>query len=240
MKKNILSVAVLTALVTSFNGCGNSSSNDKIDLAQYFEKDSRVNNMVRIYESSQYPEPTVTPYSDVVEVKDNVISHEAFGQPSFKVQINENDLNITNIMKNTNYLVKRYITLGEEISSHSRDATVVQDGMDVYIKETETCVMDDRKDSFTLEADDENLTYKGDLILQICTAIGTQTYTDLNTSFSYTDIYHEIYAKDRGRIVAINEDCLVPQKEPEALFYDIDDNSEKCTQTNTMYDLRAE
>jgi len=245
MKKSITSVALLTALVTSFNGCGNSSSNsnDKIDLAQYFEKDSRVNNMVQIYKNSQYPEPTITYYTDTVEVKDNLITHEVFGQRSFIIEIKENDLNITKVPNNINYSVKRYVNIGEEVSSYSID-TQIYNGLKTHVKQTEKCILNGKKESITLEAEDENLTYEGDIIVQICTAIGTQTYFDINESFSYKDIYHEFYAKDKGRIALINENCLTPHKnsnlENNESYYDIKDNSKECAKTNTMFHLLLE
>lgn len=246
MKKSIILLAVLTVLGISFYGCSslNNKNSSKLDLAEYFEKDSGINNMLRIYESSQYPEPTITPYTDTVEVKDNLITHEAFGRSSLIVQINENDLNITNTVKNTNYSLKRYVTIGEEVSSHSIDAPVVQNGINLHIKQTETCVMNAKKESITLEIKDENLTYKGDIISQICTAIGTQTYLDLNVSVNYTDKYHEFYTKDKGRIVAVNENCLIPQKssnqESQGIFYDIDDNSKECIKTNSTFNVLVE
>ena len=247
MKKSIISVVVLAALATSFNGCGNSSSSsngtssNKIDLAQYFEEDSRVYNMVHISQSSEYPEPTITHYTDTIEVKDDIITHEIFGQRSFVIDINENDLNVTDIQKNVNYSVKRHVSIGEEVSSYSIDTPVVTGGLNAHVKETATCVLDEKRDSITLETEDENATYEGDIIVQVCTVVGTETYLDLNESFDYTNIYYEYYDKGKGRIGAINEDCLVPHQntnpDNNATYYEINDNSDECIIEKATFDL---
>lgn len=246
MTKNIISVAVLTAFITSFNGCGdsNSDSSSKIDLAEYFEKESRVNNIVRIEEHSKYPEPNVIHYTDTVVVNDNLITHEIFGQRSFSIDINETDLNITYIPNNITYAVTRHITLGEEVSSYSIDQTISQNGINVHMNQVQKCVITDKTNSFTVESVDDNLTYEGDIIVQVCTSIGKETYLDLNESFTYTDIYHEYYQKDKGRIAVVNKNCLVPHQntnpDNNETYYDVDDNSDECAITITRKELLLE
>lgn len=248
MRKNIISIAVLTAVMTSFSGCGSSSSSSnntsKVDIAKYFEKSSQVKNIVNISKDSRVNEETKNFYTDTVVVKDNIITHEIFNQLNTIVDIRENDINITNLARNNSYLVLRNVTIGQEISSYTQSVSVVENGLTIHIKLQETCFLDDKLTSLKIDSNSSDINYEGDIISQVCTTVATEIYPDLNETFNHTDIEYTYFQKDKGRIAVVNQNCMVPHQntspDNNATYYEIDDKSEICSFETTTQDLLLE
>jgi len=244
MKKNIILVALMALLITSFNGCGNSNNNnEQIDIVEYVEKNDMLKNIMYVSHDSRYPEETKSFFSDTVVVKENLITHEVFGQPNAIVEIRENDLNLTDILNSVNYSVKRKVSVGEEISSFTINRTI-NPGVVIEVNLTETCYLDEKLNNLNITTKESNLTYEGDIIAQVCTSDVTELYPALNETSKHIDIEYTYYEKDKGRIALVNKNCYVPHTnsnpDNNTTSYDIQDKSEECSFTVSKYELLLE
>jgi len=248
MKQNIISVAVVTALIASFNGCGSSSSDSSsnagtisTDISEYFEKNSQSRNMLNLYQDSRQEKEEKIYYKEDVVVKNNSITYSVNSAINAVITIGTEDLNITIPRRNNHsYLIKRNPKEGEVISSYTVSSTKVENEVTMESKKREECIFDAKLTTLTLKSKTTTLTYEGDILRQKCTLFTTNTYTGKrNEVRNSLDIAYSYYQKDKGQIAGENKDCWVKHEnsspDNNETYYLINDKSNTCEiRTNTQ------
>ena len=230
MNKSIISLAVVTALITSFTGCGSSSSSKSTDIPEYFEKNSQVKNIVNIYKDSRLAEEQKVFYQETVDVKENVFTYSVNGTTTVIITANKEDLNISiPIRNNLNYLVKRHVNVGDEISSYSISSSKVSNGITVKSSKTENCTLDAILKTLTVSS----TTFEGDILRQKCISTTEKIYVgDINETLNHVDIEFTYYQKDKGQIVGEDKNCWLKHinsnSDNNQTYYVIDDTSSVC------------
>lgn len=238
MRKSIISVAVLTVLITNFNGCGSSSGSSskdtRIDILQYFEKNSQLKNMLGIDQDSRKEKEEKVHYQENVKVEKKRITYSVKNTVHSIINIGKKDLNITIPEKNNHsYLIKRKLNKGDVISSYTLFSSKVENEVTIKIKEKEECIFDKQLTTLSIKSKTSATIYNGDILRQKCTTIKTETYTDKDKEvLHYLDIKYTYYQKDKGEIAGEDKNCWVKHKNRspnnDKVYYVTKDKSKEC------------
>ena len=233
MNKHIILQAIVIALVINLNGCGSSNRNGITDISDYFEKNNQVRNMINIYQN-RHKEESRQYYTEEVSIKENVLNYKVKNNTNVILTVNNNHIKVV-LPQNDNYsyLIKRYVTIGEEISTYTLSSSRIRDNITQKRKETRSCIFDAKLNDLTIKSKTVTITYEGDIVRQKCTSIISSVYTgDMNEIINHTNIDYTYYQKDKGQIAGENRNCWVKHKnrnlEDNTTYYAINDLSKEC------------
>lgn len=242
MKKTIVSTITLAMLSMGFSGCGSSSDEKiKIDLVEYYPKSSSVENRVSIFYDEDAEIHNERHYEAKVTVDGNGISYEMNNSVEIIATINSEDINISYPNRpNFNVTDKRYVAIGDEISSTYTYESREINGEVSKKTEERKCILESKISEF--EGDPNNLKekYEGDIIVEVCTSNIEVYRGDLNLTRNHVDIEYFYLQKGIGQIAQVNRMCWhdTGYKEKDGTpVYVVNDNNTSCDITELYIDM---
>jgi hypothetical protein len=245
MKKTIVSTITLAMLTMSFSGCGSSSDEKtKIDLAEYYPKESAILNRVEIYYHEQAKIRDEKYYEANVTVDSNHISYEMNNTVEIIATINNEDINLT-YPKNPSFNVtdKRYVAIGDEISSTYSSESRNLNGEISKKTETRKCILESKISEFEGDSNYLKEKYEGDIIVEMCTSNIEVYRGDLNLTRNHVNTEYFYSKKGVGQIAQVNRTCWHDtgyKNEDGTPVYVGNDNNTSCDITELYIDMLLE
>ncbi len=248
MSKNLILILSMVAFV----GCGSSSSESKIDIAEYLSRTNMNKDFTHVKKIDGHTINST--YENKLVVEQNLITIEKDSTPNQIITIKPDEIEIKYLSdSNSSKTLKRNINKGDIVSNYTKEykkeilkiGTQEVGERDTNI--TEVCILDSFIDNYekfffqyTNYDDKHNIMKLKCLTKTIIDTKVDEKYID-RVSYangvveSKDDISYLFLQKDLGMIATINDDCLI-SKSPDI----IDDTllgGDKCLEERYEYDL---
>ena len=229
--RNVVSLGIGILLLSIFNGCGDTNSGTtQLDMADYYEQESSVRNIVKIYETNETRESRYSEENVVVD--DNVITYEVNNTVGTIVTINSDDINITYPESpSLNTSQTRDFDIGDQTVYKLSSSSSTINERTIDRKEEHECIVESQLTEFVGDPTFLEERYTGDIILEKCTTTSEVYVSDLNKTFSNTDIKMFYMQKGVGQIAIVNRNCYIEtdvENEDGRKIYEINDTSSQC------------
>jgi hypothetical protein len=179
------------------------TQNNKIDISKYLVSSSMTKSYIS-YSKVDGMEEQSSNYTESYTVKDNVITTGVEGDTRMSFTITEDSIIVPQINGETTS-IKRYVSIGDEISNIPLDYVYETNGVRSVTTGNSICILDSQIDNFS----NRGYSYEGDILKLNCTVdtINKTTTENQTVTGTYSGTSTQYMKRGIDEIASIEDSC---------------------------------